>query len=278
MHLSSFETFLTIVETGSLVRASEQLHVTQSTVTARLQALESQLGQTLLHRQKNGVHLTAAGTRFRRYAAAMTELWRQARLETSLPEGMESVCNLGCDIDLWPWLGASFCRDVRECHPTVALSAWPADPGEVDQWLNTGLIDVGLTHRATARGKQTVHPLVNQRILLYSTDPDAPLRFDPDYVFVDHGEEFGRRHAAAYSDADTAKVTFGSAVWALDYVLERGGSAYLPETLAEPHHAAGALHRIDGAPEFSRRAYLIVNDAAAAEWSWLPDLIQSLSR
>jgi DNA-binding transcriptional LysR family regulator len=47
MNLANLETFLKIVETGSLVRASEALNVTQSTVTARMKSLEDELGQTL---------------------------------------------------------------------------------------------------------------------------------------------------------------------------------------------------------------------------------------
>ena len=44
MNLQSLATFLAIIETGSLVRAAERLNVTQSTVTARLKALEDHLG------------------------------------------------------------------------------------------------------------------------------------------------------------------------------------------------------------------------------------------
>ncbi|MEM7236781.1 MAG: LysR family transcriptional regulator, partial [Pseudomonadota bacterium] len=36
MNLASIQTFVAIVETGSLVRASQRLNVTQSTVTVRL--------------------------------------------------------------------------------------------------------------------------------------------------------------------------------------------------------------------------------------------------
>ena len=74
MNLAALQTFLTIVETGSLVRASEQLNVTQSTVTARLKTLEDELGTRLLNRYKSGTTLTPAGTRLLRYARAMTGL------------------------------------------------------------------------------------------------------------------------------------------------------------------------------------------------------------
>ncbi|MDG1801269.1 MAG: LysR family transcriptional regulator, partial [Paracoccaceae bacterium] len=58
MNITALQTFLAIVETGSLARASEQMNVTQSTVTARLQSLEQELGQQLIVRQKSGARMT----------------------------------------------------------------------------------------------------------------------------------------------------------------------------------------------------------------------------
>lgn len=277
MNLTALQTFLTIVETGSLVRASERLNVTQSTVTARLKALEDQLGQTLLLRQKSGAELTSSGFKFKRYAEAMTELWRQARQETSLPDGIEAVCKIGCHMDLWPILGRRFFGEIHHGHPETALSAWPGEQADLDRWLGTGLIDAALTYQPTAHENQTIHTLRTEPLVLVSTRPGSPMRFDPGYVYVDAGEEFGRRHAAAYADADTAKVSFGCAVWALDHLMEHGGSAYLPKSLAAPHLATGALHEVSGAPVFGRTAYLITNDAAAESWPWLPALVERLS-
>ena len=272
MQLAALRTFLAIVETGSLVRASEQLNVAQSTVTARLKALEDDLGQTLLRRHKAPVALTASGYKFKRYAEAMTDLWRQARQETSLPDGVEAVCNIGCHMDLWPGLGRPLVDAVRRDHPATALTAWPGAQDQLDQWLGTGLIDAALTYRAATQEGQTIHPLPSERLVLVSTRPDASIKADPGYVYVDAGEDFGRRHTAAYADAGVAKVSFGSAAWALDYLMDQGGSAYLPERLAAAHLATGTLHRLDAAPAFSRAVFLISNDAAAADWPWLGEL------
>ena len=89
MNIVGLQTFVSIVETGSLVRASEQLNVTQSTVTARLRTLEQELGATLLLRHKSGVTLTASGTKLLGYAEIMIGLWRQARQETAPPAGTD---------------------------------------------------------------------------------------------------------------------------------------------------------------------------------------------
>ena len=86
------------------------------------------------------------------------------------------------------------------------------------------------------------------------------------------GGDFGRRHAAAYADAGIAKVSFGCSVWALDFLLDRGGSAYLPERIALPWCENGRLFRLPQAPVFTRNAYLITNDAVAEAWPWLANL------
>ena len=273
MNIVSLQTFVSIVETGSLVRASEQLHVTQSTVTSRLHTLEQELGATLLHRQKSGVTLTASGTKLLGYAEIMIGLWRQARQETAQPEGTESVCNFGCDPDLWPALGKQIFDDVNGGNPRMALSVWPGDQAELYRKLSAGLLDVALTYRLAAPGNQTVYRLPPDDLVLYATEPDRPIRFDPGYIYVDLGAEFLTKHALAFSDAGTARVTFGSAIWALNYMLEKGGTAYLPRRLAWPHLQAGRLFEMLDAPAFTRNIFLIVNPNAASRWAWMPGLV-----
>ncbi|MFT5112887.1 MAG: DNA-binding transcriptional LysR family regulator [Parasphingorhabdus sp.] len=74
MNQNTLETFLAILETGSLAKASKRLYVGQSTVTTRLKRLEDELGQILFNRTKSGVTLTSSGHKFRRYAETMTDL------------------------------------------------------------------------------------------------------------------------------------------------------------------------------------------------------------
>ena len=273
MNIIGLQTFVSIVETGSLVRASEQLNITQSTVTVRLRTLEQELGATLLHRQKSGVTLTASGTKLLGYAEIMIGLWRQARQETAQREGTETVCNFGCDPDLWPDLGKEIFGDVNGGNPRMALSVWPGDQAELYRKLSAGLLDVALTYRLAAPGDQTVYRLPPDDLVLYATESDRPVRFDPGYIYVDQGPEFLTKHALAFSDAGTARVTFGSALWALDYMLEKGGSAYLPRRIALPHLKAGRLFEMLEAPAFTRNIFLIVNPNAASRWAWMPGLV-----
>lgn len=277
MNITSLQTFLAIVETGSLVRASQKMNVTQSTVTARLRTLEDELGQVLLNRQKSGTTLTPAGTKLLRYARVMTGLWRQAKFETGLPAGLSSVCTFGCDPGLWHGPGKAFFEGVTSGHPEMAVSVHQGNARDLEEWLGAGLVDVILTHDSVARGPQTVHPLPPEELVLYSDRPDTPIKADPKYIFVDHGEDYRRAHGETYHDAGTARVSFDSARWALEYLLARGGSAYLPRALAAPLAAQGTLHELTEAPVYLRKKHLIVNDTAAHNWDWFQPLVDQIA-
>lgn len=64
---------------GSMNRAATELHMVQSNVTARIRALEDQVGTELFQRTSRGVVLTAAGQRLLPYASRVGALLKEAR-------------------------------------------------------------------------------------------------------------------------------------------------------------------------------------------------------
>lgn len=277
MNLLELRTFLIIIETGNLVRASEQLNVTQSTVTARLNSLENEIGQVLINRQKSGASLTAAGVRLQRYANTISDLWQQARQETSLSDAFSAVCNIACHPDLWPHLGSIMFDHIRYTHPSIALSVWQGNQSDLSNWLNAGLSDVSLTYWPNANQKQKVYPLFTDELVLVSSKRNGPIKFDPSYIFVEAGDEFGQQHASAYADADSARLSFGTAQLGLEYLLINGGSAYLPLRIVEPYLTSKKLYLLNEAPKFERSAFLIVNKSALDKWPWFEDCRKAIS-
>ncbi|MEM9331917.1 MAG: LysR family transcriptional regulator [Pseudomonadota bacterium] len=277
MQLTELQTFLAIVETGSLVKASQQLNVTQSTVTARLKSLEEELGQALIIRQKSGATLTAAGERLRRYASTISDLWRQARQETALPHALSSVCNIGSHPDLWPNLGSVMFDHIRTDYPQVALSVWHGSERDMTRWLADGLIDVALTYWPNANQVQTSIPLMTDRLLLFSSDKEASATAHAGYVFVEAGEEFGKQHAAFYANTDTAaRISFGTAQLGLEHLLKAGGSAYLPMRIAKPYVEANQLFEVPDSKIFERSAFVVANKSALSSWPWFEGLVATL--
>ena len=277
MNLAAIETFLAIIETGSLTRAAERLNVTQSTVNARLNGLEDTLGRKLFSRRKSGTELTYAGFGFQRHAQLMNDVWRQARRESSLPPNTTTVCNIGCHIDLWPGLGKVFLDTITARQPDVALSAWPGEQRDMDHWLDIGLIDAAICFSPTVHDRTTAHGLGDDKLVLTST---LPLAGDyaqhirhPGFVYADNGEAFRRQYAATFPDIPNPVITFGCAAWARDHLLMQGGAAYLPRRLLG---GGSALTVVDSAPVFRRTATLVVNDRAAAGWPWLPAILAEM--
>ncbi|WP_044198188.1 LysR family transcriptional regulator [Hyalangium minutum] len=74
--LSLLETFVRIVEAGSLSAAAEQLGSTQPTISRRLQALERSLGARLLNRSTRALVLTEEGQRCFARARELLEAWQ----------------------------------------------------------------------------------------------------------------------------------------------------------------------------------------------------------
>jgi DNA-binding transcriptional LysR family regulator len=276
MNIVSLQTFIAIVETGSLVRASQRMNVTQSTVTARLKTLEDEIGQVLLNRAKSGTTLTPAGTKLLGYARIMAGLWRQAKFETALPAGLDAVCTFGCDRELWHGPGRRFFYDILSDHPEIAVAVRQGSALDLENWLIEGSVDVILTYEAVARGNQSVHELPAERLVLYSDRPDTPLIGDPDYIFVDHGADYRRMHAETYHDAGVARISFDSSWWALQFILDNRGSAYLPEALADRFVRTGRLFPVANAPVYTRKKCLVVNDAAAQNWRWFQNQVDHL--
>jgi len=268
MNLDALRTFLEVIEARSLVAASRRLHVTQSTVTARLNALEQEIGQKLLHRGKSGAELTSAGFKFERYAQVMVQLWRQARYEVSLPKGFEGVCNVGLEFDLWRGLGQRFLDYVRTHCPKIALALWPGEQHEVDRWLKTGLIDIAFCYALKAGADFASRVLLDDELILVSSRRGALPELDGAYVYVDHGEEFRRQHAAAFPSETTSALTIASSDWAIDHILRHGGSGYLSRRHAAAHMGRGKLHPVRGAPGFKRRVYLLESAQTVARWPW----------
>src|SRR5687768_8452181 len=94
-------TFLAVVAAGNFIGAAERLHVTQSTVSARIRALEDLLRCRLFVRNKAGATLTAAGRQFQKHAGTLVRTVEQARHDVGVPRGFGAALTVAARIGLW---------------------------------------------------------------------------------------------------------------------------------------------------------------------------------
>ncbi|HVC15731.1 MAG TPA: LysR family transcriptional regulator, partial [Rhodanobacter sp.] len=67
--------FVTVVKLGSLTRAAEALYLSQPTISLQLQALERELGLSLLERSRRRINLTDAGEALYELTRPLVEGW-----------------------------------------------------------------------------------------------------------------------------------------------------------------------------------------------------------
>src|SRR5262249_62101109 len=79
MDAADLKIFEAVARTGSMNKATAVLHTVQSNVTARIQALEAELGCKLFERNRRGGVLTPAGRRLLPFAARAVPLFADAK-------------------------------------------------------------------------------------------------------------------------------------------------------------------------------------------------------
>jgi len=257
MDVELLRTFIEITESGHFVRAAERLNVTQSTVSARVKELEARLGRALFIRGRSGAALTAAGRHFRPHAEAMLRSWRRARQEVALPESFETVLSVGGQYTLWDRVLQLWVAHMRRTEPGVALRAEVARPDELTRLLFDGGLDIAVLYAPQPRAGLRIEPLLEERLVLVSTGEAGVWPGASDYIMVDWGPEFGNDHAAAFPDIDTPALTVGLGALALNHILAEGGGAYFPHRVVRRYLAAGDLHLVAAAPEFTRPAFVV---------------------
>ena len=94
-------TFMMVVSAGNFISAAERLHVTQSTVSARIRLLEEQLGCSLFIRNKAGTTLTPSGKQFQKHAATLVRTVERARQDVGIPRRFSASLTVGARVGLW---------------------------------------------------------------------------------------------------------------------------------------------------------------------------------
>jgi DNA-binding transcriptional LysR family regulator len=154
MQLAQIQGFLEVARQGNVSRASTVLGITQPALTARLQALEQEMGQALFVRTRRGVQLTQAGEAFMPYAEQAVESLANGMAEVSAVSsggGGELALAVAPQVSTYvlPPLLTRFAAD----HPGVRLIVRTAHSEEIVELVVRREVQAGI-------GRQVQHPLV----------------------------------------------------------------------------------------------------------------------
>lgn len=258
-------TFLEVVTSGSFVAASKCLNVTQGAVSLRIQTLERNIGRTLFVRNKNGAALTPAGEKFHRYATTLAQVWQQAHYLLAVPEGYRTVIHVGGQLSLWDQLIRKWLRVMRKEASDVFVHIEVDLPEALINRLVTGILDLGVMYTPQLRpGLQVVKLFDEELIHVTAAKPERETN-DKQFVLVDWGPGFPMPPQTSAQDRSGPTMSFGQGSLGLDYVLDNGGSIYLPTRVAEPYIKSSQLILAKDAPTYAYPAYVVYSDMGDME-------------
>jgi DNA-binding transcriptional LysR family regulator len=257
MDIELARTFLAVAASGNFVAAAGKLHVTQSTVSARVATLESQLGGKLFVRGRNGAELTAAGKRFLGHAKNLVRTLEQARHDVGLPQGYYDVLTLSARIALWEGLFLPRWVDwMRKAAPDVSLRLEIGFEEDIMQGLIEGTVDIGAMYTPVARPGLVIEKLFEETLLLVGS-PRAGNWTGEDYIHIDWGPEFHAQFSEHYPQVPAPAMTANIGWLAMQHILAYGGSGYFPERLVRQHLDSGRLQRVPDSLVFKLPAYAV---------------------
>lgn len=175
MELRDLRTFAAVARLLSFHGAARELHTAQSTVSARIAALESELGIRLFERQGRRVSLTEAGERLIRYAAKLLDVEEEARAWVTGGASLRGMLTVRvpetlCTHRLPPVIAA-----FRQRHPDVSMHLAPCLVTGLENDLRKGITDLAIVYADSVPGEDVSVEQLGTEPLIFVTAPHHPL-------------------------------------------------------------------------------------------------------
>lgn len=245
MNISKFETFLKVVELGSLTKAAEQLGYTQSAVSHIISGLEEDFGFSLLTRSRSGVKLTSDGERILPAIRTILNSREQLGQITASIRGLHSgTVRIGAFTSVAVHWLPGMIKTFQQDYPNIDFKLLNGDYFDIEQWLGDCSVDAGFVNLPCNPECECI-PLREDRVLAVLPKghclcgrpffPLAELEKEPFISLLENSDHDARRalehtgvipHVKFYTKDDYAIIA----------MVEQGlGISIMPELVLEGH-------------------------------------------
>lgn len=272
MEIQYLLTFERLAREKNFSKTAEAIHLTQPTVTARIQALEGELGEKLFERSNRGVELTEAGKAFLPYVQ---------RILAVLEEGQEALNNTASNLQERLTIGSIptivyneipyVLENYRKSFPAAKVVLKTGHSHQVVDMLLDRIIQVGLVRSDIRHPQIRSFPLYDDPILLvvYPSHPLAGrhevqlenLRGE-EVIVYDSSSGYWQWLMAAFRQEEAIfkiNLELDSIDAIKEMVARCAGISFLPQRSVQREISEGRLGglRVAGLPRFYRRTVVI---------------------
>ncbi|MBS0564491.1 MAG: LysR family transcriptional regulator [Proteobacteria bacterium] len=256
MQIELIETFLDLCESRSFNKTADKLGLTQSTVSGRIQALESVLGRRLFIRSRAGTDLTLEGLKFEPHARALRHAWAEALHATRSAGTAAMTLRVGMQHDLTGSMIGGWVRDFRTALPDTAFYIEADYSPAMASDLLVGALDFGMMYTARMHPDLHFETLGEIAYLMVSTETDRMAGVQVEnYILTNFSPAFGQTHAHLHPPLSGAWVSSGESTTVAGLLTSLGGSAYLIEEMAREMVAGGRVRLVADAPPIAQTVY-----------------------
>ena len=257
MDLGQLEAFVQVANQKSFSRAAEALFLTQPSVTARIQALERDLGERLFERSGRGVRLTEVGVCFLPHAERVLQALHEGRDAIEALRNLQSgSLILASATTVSTYILPGVLKTFRQRFPRVEVSVRTGRSEQVLQMLLADEAQVGLVRAVYHQDIETKGLIEDELVLIAnSNDELAHLGTISVEQLGDHPFIFFDRNSSYYSLAQGLFRQHGvvpriqmelDSMEATKKMVEEGlGIALVPRIAVERELAAGSLIEIE---------------------------------
>ncbi len=166
MLFGQLECFLAVARLGNLSRAAEEMFLTQPTLTARLKALEEEIGDELFVRTSRGMRLTEAGKEFLPYAERSVESFEEGRRHLAELRGVSGGrLVLGASPGVGTYALPGLLERFTATYPRVSVSVRTGHSEDILDMTLKEEVQLGLT-RAMRHPEVESLPLYEDELVL----------------------------------------------------------------------------------------------------------------
>ena len=271
MDLGQLEAFVQVANQRSFSRAAEALFLTQPSVTARIQALERDLGERLFERSGRGVRLTEVGACFLPHAERVLQALSAGRDAIDSLRNLQSgTLVLASATTVSTYILPGLLKTFRYRYPRVEVSVKTGRSEQVLQMLLSDEAQVGLV-RAVFHQDIETRGLIEDELVLVTNASHELANSGPVTInqLGDHPFIFFEANSSYYSLAQGLFRQHGvvprmqmelDSMEATKKMVEEGlGIALLPRMAIESELESGVLCEIQigDIPSASRQIALI---------------------
>jgi len=216
LDLGQLEAYLKVAEHRNFSRAARDLGLTQPSVTARIQALERDLGEPLFERNGRGVRLTDVGESFLPHATRVLEALQDGRdAIQSIRQLEHGTLRVGAAPTITTFVLPALLKEFNARYPGVEMLVRTEYSGQIVQMVLADEVQLGLERAISHPEVETVKLYEDEVVLVASPD-----------------DEFARRSSVGLQDvAERHLIMFdrGSSYYALvDNALRDAGVLVTP--------------------------------------------------